>query len=226
MRQFLYGLLSRGAEPVLRTHRVDSGGAGRGVGQQSGKARGLPTTDAQEPSSGLSGTLEAEDDDCDDTHASLEPDEWGPTEGTAADWATPVAAAPSDVHPGCTTTPGTKSGHVTEDGPNALPAESLTSSPIPDFRPSSAQPNFPNRHLTDDEQGTFSKFPEVKGDGALPAAPDLWLVQGTDQANDSTADHEPTSTLADFNRRSADAYDAAMNAAYDNPSSGLDLAAQ
>jgi len=51
-------------------------------------------------------------------------------------------------------------------------------------------------------------------------------VKGADKASDGASDHEPTNTLADFNRRSADAYDAAMEAAYTSPSSELDLAAR
>ena len=78
----------------------------------------------------------------------------------------------------------------------ALPTEALMSPPIPDSRPSSAQPLSTNRHLTEDEQGTSSKFPEVKGDGALPAAPDLRLGQGTEGGN-GTHGHEGTNGTSD-----------------------------
>ena len=57
--------------------------------------------------------------------------------------------------------------------PNSMPPpEEPTSQPTADPYPSPAQPIFPNRHLTDDERGTSSKYPEVKGDGAWPPAPD------------------------------------------------------
>jgi hypothetical protein len=52
------------------------------------------------------------------------------------------------------------------------PSEEPTSLPTADPQPSPAQPIFPNRHLSDDERGTSSKYPEVKGDGAWPPAPD------------------------------------------------------
>ena len=79
----------------------------------------------------------------------------------------------------------------------ALPTEPLTPSPIPDSRLSSAQPIFPNRHMTEDEQGTSSKFPEVKGDGALPSDPDPRLGQDTEGSDDMHG-HEGTNGSPDY----------------------------
>ena len=79
----------------------------------------------------------------------------------------------------------------------ALSTEPLASPPILDTRPSSAQPVFANRHLSEDEQGTSSKFPEVKGDGALPSDPDPRLGQDTEGSGDMHG-HEGTNGSPDY----------------------------
>ena len=93
--------------------------------------------------------------------------------------------------------------------PNSMPApDEPTPQPTPDPHPSPAQPIHPNRHLTDDERGTSSKYPEVKGDGAWPP---------------ETAPPPARESLEDFNRYAADSYFASMEAVRVNPSAGLDL---
>ena len=69
------------------------------------------------------------------------------------------------------------------------PSEEPTSLPTADPQPSPAQPIFPNRHLSDDERGTSSKYPEVKGDGAWPPGAD-----GNAHGNDHYEDTPPSST--------------------------------
>ena len=93
--------------------------------------------------------------------------------------------------------------------PGSMPApDEPTPQPTPDPHPSPAQPIHPNRHLTDDERGTSSKYPEVKGDGAWPP---------------EKAPPPARESLEDFNRYAADAYFASMEAVRVNPSAGLDL---
>ena len=93
--------------------------------------------------------------------------------------------------------------------PNSMPPpEEPTPQPTPDPYPSPAQPIYPNRHLTDDERGTSSKYPEVKGDGAWPPG---------------KAPPPAQESLEDFNRNAAEAYFASMEAVRVNPSAALDL---
>ena len=154
--------------------------------------------------------------------------------------------------------PNTSSSSALEAAP---PMEAPTSLPTADLQPSPAQPILPNRHLSEDERGTSSKYPEVKGDGALPSAPDFRTEQDTGvgintHGDDHYEDTPPSSTdhprpehmvnaaepdgrgvviragsgfgssdsLEDFNRRSAEAYHASMEAVRNDPSAALDLA--
>ena len=92
--------------------------------------------------------------------------------------------------------PNTSSSSTLEAMP---PLEEPTSLPTADPQPSPAQPIFPNRHLSDDERGTSSKYPEVKGDGALPPAPDFRTEQDTGvginaHGDDHYEDTPPSST--------------------------------
>ena len=90
--------------------------------------------------------------------------------------------------------PNTSSSSTLEAMP---PLEEPTSLPTADPQPSPAQPIFPNRHLSDDERGTSSKYPEVKGDGALPPAPDPLAEPGP--PGGAPASHPDSETAIDDN---------------------------
>ena len=90
--------------------------------------------------------------------------------------------------------PNTSSSSTLEAMP---PLEEPTSLPTADPQPSPAQPIFPNRHLSDDERGTSSKYPEVKGDGAWPPAPDPLAEPGP--PGGAPASHPDSETAIDDN---------------------------
>ena len=95
------------------------------------------------------------------------------------------------------TTDGQEMSTCTSSTLEAMPPrEEPTSLPTADSQPSPAQPTFPNRHLTDDERGTSSKYPEVKGDGAWPPAPDPLALPGP--PGGTPASH-PDEAAADVN---------------------------
>ena len=84
------------------------------------------------------------------------------------DCSSTAAAAPADAPPGFTS--AAEGTCWSEDEPPPVYTDYVWARCLPGLPldgPGASPRVPPNRHLTDDEQGTSSKFPEVKGDGAM-----------------------------------------------------------